>query len=55
MNKDRFKSMKERLSKKFSSWAERYMSGGDKEVLIKLVTQAIPTYVMRVFKLPATF
>jgi hypothetical protein len=27
-SKERFKSPKERLSKKFSSWAERYMSGG---------------------------
>jgi hypothetical protein len=54
MSKERFKSMKERLSKKFSSWAERYMSGGAKEVMIKSVAQAIPSYVMGVFKLPAT-
>jgi hypothetical protein len=37
MSKERFKSTKERLSKKFSSWAERYMSGGAKEVMIKSV------------------
>jgi hypothetical protein len=42
MSKDRFKSTKERLGKKFSSWAERYMSRGAKEVLIKSVAQAIP-------------
>jgi hypothetical protein len=54
MSKDRFKTTKERLSKKFTSWAERYMSVGAKEVLIKSVTQAIPTYVMGIFKLPET-
>jgi hypothetical protein len=37
MNKDTFKSTKERLPKRFSSWAERYMSLGAKEVLIKYV------------------
>jgi hypothetical protein len=37
MSKGRFKSTKDRLAKKCSSWAERYMSGGAKEVLIKLV------------------
>jgi hypothetical protein len=43
MNKDSFKSTKERLVKHFTSCAERYMSGGAKEVLIKSVTQKIPT------------
>jgi hypothetical protein len=52
VRKGQFKSTKERLVKKFSSWAERCMSSGAKEVVIKSVGQAIPTYVMRVFKLP---
>jgi hypothetical protein len=55
MSKNRFKSTKERLGKKLSSWAERYKSGGAKEVLIKSVAQAIPSYVMGVFHLLATF
>jgi hypothetical protein len=51
MSKRNFKSIKERLAKRFSSWEEIYMSSGAKEVLI---AQAISTYVMGVFKLPAT-
>jgi hypothetical protein len=54
MGKGTFKSTKERLSKKFSSWVERHMSSGAKEALIKSVLQAIPTYIMGVFKLPNT-
>jgi predicted metal-binding protein len=53
MGKGKFKSTKERLVKQLSSWAERCMSRGAKEVLIKFVAQAIPTYVMGAFKLPA--
>jgi hypothetical protein len=49
MSKDKFKSMKERLVKKNSSWAEKYRAN---EVLIKSVAQAIPMYAMGVFKLP---
>jgi hypothetical protein len=53
-NKGRFKSTKERLANKCSSWAKRHMSGGATEVLLKSVAQAIPTYVMGVFRLPNT-
>jgi hypothetical protein len=53
MSKDKFKSTKKRLSKRCNSWAERFMSSGVKEFLIKSVAQAIPRYVMGVFKLPA--
>jgi hypothetical protein len=54
LNKSKFRTTKDRMSKKFMNWAECYMSVGAKEVLIKSVAQAIPTYVMGVFKLPST-
>jgi hypothetical protein len=53
MSGTKFKSTKERLAKRLSTYAERFMSSGAKEVLIKSVVQAIPTYVMGGFKLPA--
>jgi hypothetical protein len=52
MCKDKFKTTKERLIKKFNNWMERNMSSGAKEVLIKVVAQAMPAYVMGFFKLP---
>jgi hypothetical protein len=54
MTKDKYKSTKQRLAKRFSNWAERSMSLGAKEILIKSVAQAIPTYVMGIFKLSTT-
>jgi hypothetical protein len=54
MSKDRFKSTKERLAKRLTTWDERFMWVGAKEVLIKSVAKAIPTYVMDVFKLLST-
>jgi hypothetical protein len=53
LKKERFLTMKERFTKRFTNWAERNMSSGAKEVLIKSVAQAIPTYTMGVFKLSA--
>jgi hypothetical protein len=52
MSKDKFQNMKEKLVRKFNNWAEKNMSSGAKEVMIKVVAQAIPTYSMGVFKLP---
>jgi hypothetical protein len=45
MTKDKYKSTKQRLAKRFSSWAECFMSLGAKKILIKSVSQVIPTYV----------
>jgi hypothetical protein len=47
-----FKSIEERYAKRMSGWNERLMSQAAKEVLIKLVAQALPTYMMSLFKLP---
>jgi hypothetical protein len=52
MSKDKFKTIKERIVNKFNNWDERNMSLGAREVMIKAMAQAIPTYTMGVFKLP---
>jgi hypothetical protein len=55
MRKGKFQPSKERLSKKLNNWAERLMSMGAKDELIKSVAQAIPIHSMSIFKLPAGF
>jgi hypothetical protein len=47
-------TLKEKLVKRFINWTERNMSSQAKEVMIKSVAHAIPTYIMGVFKLPVT-
>ena len=47
-----FNFIKERVWKKFQGWKEKLLSQAGKEILIKLVVQAIPTYIMSCFKLP---
>jgi hypothetical protein len=54
MSRDKFKSTMQRLMNKCSNWADKNMSMAAMEVLIKSVAQAIPTYTMGVFKLPAS-
>ena len=47
-----FAKIKERVGKKLSGWKEKMLSMGGKEILIKAVTRAIPTYTISCFLLP---
>lgn len=49
---EHFQDLKERLCKRLKDCSEKNMSAAAKEVLIKSVGQAMPTYIMSVFKLP---
>jgi hypothetical protein len=52
MTRGDFKSIEEWYAKRMLGWYERLMSQAAKELLIKSVAQALPTYMMSVFKLP---
>jgi hypothetical protein len=46
-----FKYLKERIWARIQGWKERFLSMAGKEILIKAVAQAIPTYAMSCFDL----
>lgn len=51
-----FNDIKEKLGKtKLVGWKEKLLSQADKESLIKVVAQTIPTYTMSYFKIPDSF
>ncbi|CAN1729936.1 LINE-1 reverse transcriptase homolog [Linum perenne] len=52
--KDALGYVKDRVWERTQSWKGRLLSCGGKEVLVKSVLQAIPTYCMNVFMLPVT-
>ena len=47
-----FAILKERIGQKLAGWKGKLLSMGGKEILIKAVAQAIPTYTMGCFLLP---
>ncbi|GJN37276.1 hypothetical protein PR202_gb26210 [Eleusine coracana subsp. coracana] len=49
---DCFKHLIDRVLSKTKGWKEKLLSLGGKEVLIKLIAQAVLVYVMMVFKIP---
>ena len=49
-----FEEIKNRVGKKVGGWKEKLLSQARKEILIKAIAQAIPTYAMSVFWLPVS-
>ena len=49
-----FQGIRERILKKLKGWKEGFLSQAGREVLIKAVAQAIPTYAMQCFNLPVS-
>jgi ribonuclease HI len=52
MNQGKFQSLQAKLAKCLVEWDDNHKSQAAKEILIKAIAQAIPVYVMSVFKLP---
>ncbi|XP_019158935.1 PREDICTED: uncharacterized protein LOC109155745 [Ipomoea nil] len=49
-----FAYVEQKLRQRFGSWNKRILSKAGKEVLLKSVAQAMPTYTMSIYLLPTT-
>ncbi|XP_021721052.1 uncharacterized protein LOC110688593 [Chenopodium quinoa] len=49
-----FEALTDRIWKRLQGWKEKLLSRAGEEILLKSVIHAIPTYLMGVYKLPAT-
>jgi hypothetical protein len=52
MHKGRFQNLQSKLSKYLIEWGDGLMAQCSREILIKAIAQAIPTYIMSIFKRP---
>ena len=50
--KNTFAQPKQKIASKLAGWKEKLLSNVGKEVLIKVIAQALPSYTMSCFKLP---
>ena len=51
-NNEVFAEIKERVGRKLAGWKENFLSIEGREILIKAMAQAIPSYTMSCFQLP---
>ena len=49
-----FNDIKDRIWKRLQGWKEKLLSQAGREILIKAVIQAIPSYAMSCFRFPAS-
>lgn len=52
ISKGRFQNLQASLTKRLLQWGDGFLAQPEKEMLIKSAAQALPTYIMGVFKLP---